>query len=125
MLVFPIFARFFVVCSRFFVVFSSFSYCFKDVSCYGGEMIPVASFEVQMGGGSIEKHEESIRRLRDKMEEDREDVVASEQSNWREKFRSLTKKCEIRVEELRIKMEDRDERQRQRFEEEREQQNQQ
>merc|ERR1711991_453098 len=73
----------------------------------------------------IEKHEESIRRLRDKMEEEREDIVSNEQSNWREKFRTLTKKCENRVEDIRMKMEERDERQRHRFEEEREQQNQQ
>ena len=70
----------------------------------------------------VEKHEESMRRLRDKMEEQREDIVSSEENNWREKFRSLTKSCEIRVEELRVKMEQREEQQRQRYERDREQQ---
>ena len=56
------------------------------------------------------------------MEEQREDIVSSEENNWREKFRSLTKNCEIRVEELRAKMEQREEQQRQRYERDREQQ---
>jgi hypothetical protein len=67
----------------------------------------------------VEKYEESARLLRERLEDEKDEAVAVEHNNWRERLNDVTDDCENRVAEIRSRLEAQLEKQRDRFDKDR------